>query len=145
MTTVYIKQNIDGSIELAGTVATDEMVADGYKPYSGPLPSQTNTAWLKWDDDKQEVVEDTTARQEAELAMIRSQRDRLLAETDWVATKAFESGTPADPQWVEYRQALRDMPNKYVVGQPIVWPTAPGALSTRVDYTLNDQSATVEQ
>lgn len=145
MTTVYIKKNSDGSVELAGTVATDEMLEGGYQPYSGPLPERTNVIWLMWDGDKKEVVENIELRQQTELAAIRRQRDQLLAETDWVTTKAFESGAPADPQWIEYRQALRDMPNNYVVGQPIVWPTAPGALSTRVEYTLDDQPITVEQ
>lgn len=145
MTTVYIKKNSDGSVELAGTVATDEMLEGGYQPYSGPLPERTNVIWLMWDGDKKEVVENIELRQLTELAAIRRQRDQLLAETDWVTTKAFESGAPADPQWVEYRQALRDMPNNYVVGQPMVWPTAPGALSTRVEYTLDDQPITVEQ
>ena len=39
----------------------------------------------------------------------RSQRDRLLAETDWVVIKAQETGVAVDAAWATYRQALRDI------------------------------------
>ena len=42
---------------------------------------------------------------------LRRERDRLLLETDWVVTKATESGVPVSASWVAYRQALRDLPN----------------------------------
>lgn len=57
-------------------------------------------------------------------ARVRYQRDQLLAATDWRVTVAQESGTPMAPEWVLYRQQLRD-----VTEQPdpahIVWPTPP--------------------
>ena len=39
----------------------------------------------------------------------RAQRDRLLAETDWMVTKALESGGTLADNWKTYRQALRDI------------------------------------
>ena len=39
----------------------------------------------------------------------RAQRDRLLAETDWMVTKALESGGALADNWKTYRQALRDI------------------------------------
>lgn len=42
-------------------------------------------------------------------AMHRSQRDNLLAETDWVVIKAQETGVAVDAAWATYRQALRDI------------------------------------
>jgi hypothetical protein len=40
---------------------------------------------------------------------IRSKRDTLLAETDWVVTKAKETGATIPAAWKTYRQALRDI------------------------------------
>ena len=39
----------------------------------------------------------------------RAQRDKLLAETDWMVTKALESGGTLADNWKTYRQALRDI------------------------------------
>lgn len=39
----------------------------------------------------------------------RTQRDTLLAETDWVVIKAQETGVAVDAAWATYRQALRDI------------------------------------
>jgi hypothetical protein len=61
---------------------------------------------------------------DAAWSLVRSQRDRLLTESDWRVTKAVEMGEPMPPGWAAYRQALRD-----VTSQPdpaaIVWPTEP--------------------
>jgi hypothetical protein len=40
---------------------------------------------------------------------VRSQRDTLLAESDWRVIKAQETGIPMSQAWVDYRQALRDI------------------------------------
>lgn len=42
---------------------------------------------------------------------LRRERDRLLAETDWMVVKASESGQMLASEWSVYRQALRDLPN----------------------------------
>lgn len=36
-------------------------------------------------------------------------RREELANTDWVVTKALEAGEPVPQEWVDYRQALRDL------------------------------------
>ena len=43
-------------------------------------------------------------------AIAREDRNRLLSESDWVVVKAQEDGTPVPAEWVEYRNALRDLP-----------------------------------
>ena len=57
---------------------------------------------------------------------IRSQRDRLLTESDWVVVKAKEehanASIPSD--WVDYRTALRDI-TKQSDPDNITWPTKP--------------------
>ena len=87
---------------------------------------------LKWDASKKEVVKDDTAKAAYDLAeewkRIRTERTRLLAETDWVVIKARENGGQVPAAWKTYRVALRDIPSeqsdktKY---SEITWPTRP--------------------
>ena len=39
----------------------------------------------------------------------RSERDKRLADCDWVVIKALEAGTSVASDWVTYRTALRDI------------------------------------
>ena len=52
----------------------------------------------------------------------RSQRNKLLSETDWVVTKAFETSTEIDASPTTYRQALRDVPEQAGFPHDITWP-----------------------
>lgn len=36
-------------------------------------------------------------------------RREELAKTDWIVTRALESGQPVPQEWIDYRQALRDL------------------------------------
>jgi hypothetical protein len=58
-------------------------------------------------------------------ADIRSKRNGLLAETDWVVVKAQEVGEAVPAAWVTYRQALRDLPANTADPTKIVFPDAP--------------------
>ena len=51
---------------------------------------------------------------------VRSERDRLLTDTDWRAT----SDRTLTDNWRDYRQALRDIPTQ-TDPYNITWPTAP--------------------
>ena len=44
------------------------------------------------------------------MRLLRIERDRLLATTDWVSTRSVDSGTPVSQEWVAYREALWDLP-----------------------------------
>lgn len=86
-----------------------------------------NDQIVKWKDEReqpsQEVIDQKIAELEAAepLRLLREERDRRLASTDWRATIDY----PGDDQtaWLEYRQALRDVtkqdPNN------ITWPEEP--------------------
>lgn len=43
------------------------------------------------------------------LSNLRAKRDLLLNQTDWIVTKAKETGTTIPTAWKTYRQALRDI------------------------------------
>ena len=62
---------------------------------------------------------------------VRAHRDALLAESDWVVTKAIEQnaqdglGVQIPVVWLDYRQALRDIPQQPGFPDNVTWPTAP--------------------
>ena len=95
-----------------------------------PEPGYKGGLHLKWDGTK--IVKDDEAKAAWELAwewtLIRRERTRLLAETDWVVIKARENGGQVPAAWKTYRVALRNIPSeqsdatKY---SEITWPTRP--------------------
>ncbi len=62
-------------------------------------------------------------------AALRAERDRRLAETDWIVARAYERGEPVPEAWVAYRQTLRDLPeqltDEQVLAGDIPWPEPP--------------------
>ena len=56
---------------------------------------------------------------------VRNGRDQLLTETDWVVVKHNELGTPIPQEWLDYRQALRDIPLQTGFPEEIEWPQEP--------------------
>lgn len=62
------------------------------------------------------------------LEQINSQeRDRKLSESDWIVAYSIEKGTEIPAEWIEYRQALRDIKKheKWPVLKDQDWPTKP--------------------
>ena len=60
-----------------------------------------------------------------ELMMLREERNKKLAATDWVVTKAFETGSSVPESWKTYRQALRDLPANTSDPSNPTWPSKP--------------------
>tara|TARA_B100002019_G_C21252435_1_gene591910 strand:+ start:1764 stop:2042 length:279 start_codon:yes stop_codon:yes gene_type:complete len=48
---------------------------------------------------------------EEKMVFLRMERNRLLNETDWIVTKAKETGGTIPSAWKTYRQELRDLTN----------------------------------
>ena len=46
------------------------------------------------------------------LKLLREERNRLIAETDWTQLKDITLDSIREKNWKEYRQALRDLPAK---------------------------------
>ncbi len=55
------------------------------------------------------------------LASLRTKRNELLFKTDW----RFMSDQTPTKEWIDYRQALRDLPNNTVDPENPIWPTPP--------------------
>lgn len=58
-------------------------------------------------------------------ANIRAYRGRLLQESDWVVSKAYEAGEPVPEIWATYRQALRAITDQEGFPYSVTWPTKP--------------------
>ena len=93
--------------------------------YGGKVVQNLDNQLAYWD-----VSGDTPSKDTDQLAAdilagkwaaIRTQRDTLLAQSDWMASSDV---TMSDP-WTVYRKALRDLPASKSDPDDIVWPTAP--------------------
>ena len=97
---------------------------------------------IMWDDENQRIpTEDEVNEKLKELQtnepfkLLREERNRRLAECDWVVTKYAEYGYNIPKEWRLYRQALRDLPS--ITYNPeldefgnlkmdsVAWPTPP--------------------
>lgn len=82
---------------------------------------KVNGSWVeKWIsiDASPEEIQTRTINQERD---IRSQRDNMLAETDW----RFRSDMNPSQEWINYCQALRDIPAQEGFPWNVVWPEMP--------------------
>ena len=76
-----------------------------------------------------------TAMNTAEpMRLLRVERDKRIAKSDWRGTKANETGISMSPEWKTYRQSLRDLPSSAnpalgddggLDASSVTWPTPP--------------------
>ena len=87
-----------------------------------PTDDEINTKYNEWNTSKYP------------MKLLRDERDRLIAESDWRVIKAKETSTNISTTWKTYRQALRDLPstqtpvldsNSPVGISSVTWPTPP--------------------
>ena len=71
------------------------------------------------------VVDYSAVGPVVELLMLREERNKKLAATDWVVTKALETGSSVPESWKTYRQALRDITSSTQSIFSVTWPTEP--------------------
>jgi len=93
--------------------------------YGGKVVQNLDNQLAYWDvsgdtpsKDTDQLAADTLA---GKWAAIRTQRDTLLAQSDWMAS----SDVTMSDTWTAYRKALRDLPASKSDPDDIVWPTAP--------------------
>lgn len=100
----------------ATTIAPPTVGADEYTVFNG-------TAWNVVKARADENQPEPTAE---ELAlMIRAQRDRLLAETDYLLMPDYPIAGEALDALAVYRQALRDITKQETFPQSVTWPEKP--------------------
>ena len=74
---------------------------------------------LEWLDETQtkpteEEINQKVSELEAQepFTLLRAERNRLIAETDWTQLKDIDLDIIRERNWKNYRQALRDLPAK---------------------------------
>ena len=99
-------------------------------------------AGLEWLDETQtKPTEEEINAKLAELEaaepfrVLREERNRRLAQCDWIVTNNAEYGQNISKEWRAYRQALRDLPsityrpelngNGTLKMDSVAWPTPP--------------------
>lgn len=111
--------NMSGSFICRGETSYENFVWDT-ELYKGSIPTKTEVMTKA-----QELFDKEAMRR------LRIERDNLLASTDWVVTKASETGVAETDAWKEYRQALRDLPSTSTPEldgpsiKNVTWPTIP--------------------
>ena len=56
---------------------------------------------------------------------LRARRNTLLATSDWTQLQDARLSLEKKQAWVDYRQALRDLPETVTDPMAVVWPLAP--------------------
>ena len=98
---------------------------------------------IEWLDKAQTIPseEDVTAKYnqlqgEEPLRLLREERNKLIAETDWTQLKDIELDIIRERDWKNYRQALRDLPsisrptldeNGNLDMSSVTWPDKPSS------------------
>ncbi len=88
--------------------------------YTGTIPTKAEV-----DAEQQKLLDGEAMRR------LRIHRDNLLKETDWIVTKASETGVAETTAWKTYRQQLRDLPSSATPEidgmfiKNVTWPTKP--------------------
>jgi hypothetical protein len=104
MNTIVIFRDQDGKITGAASHAENgEVVPVDFPEYQEWLSSSNNIS--NW-------------------AIVRSRRDQLLKDSDW-AIMSDATPKPSKEAWLSYRQALRDLPEKFEKPEQVVWPKIP--------------------
>ena len=114
--------NKSGAFMCQGESSYENMVWDT-NIVTGTLPTKTEVM-----NKAQELYDGEAMRR------LRVHRDNLLRDTDWVVTKASETGIAETDAWKTYRQALRDLPASATPKldssfkldlTSVTWPTEP--------------------
>lgn len=101
---VYLLDNLDGN----GPTIDKWNIKDKAKPTTEQLDALDTKAKAR-DDQK-------------ELENVRIERNRLLAETDWMC---FPDSPTMSDAWKKYRQDLRDITKTATSLDDVKWPTKP--------------------
>ena len=99
-------------------------MANGYKMIDDKLVQLTDAEQKEFDARNKAWADGQADR---DLSELRTQRNSLLAQTDWVVIKEREEGGSVSnfADWKKYRQELRDITKTYKSLDKVKWPTAP--------------------
>ena len=92
------------------------------KVEQAPQPTNKNGSWVLAWSITSKTTEEIQQYDDSVAASIRSQRDSLLAASDWTQVP----DAPVDQAaWAVYRQALRDITTQAGFPHEVIWPVKP--------------------
>ena len=102
---------------------TDRPDVDHTKNVTEGTPMLNGDAWTQVWEVTDATTEEIAARTEDQARSVRSTRNQLIADTDWMAL----SDNTLTPEWAIYRQALRDITDtpKFPWLEDADWPAKP--------------------
>jgi hypothetical protein len=106
---------------------TDRPTVDHTKNVNEGTPVAVNGTWTQVWEVTDATAEEIAERNDQAAASVRTQRDSLLAECDWVVVMHTEKGTNIPLEWEIYRQALRDLTThaNFPYLEEADWPVKP--------------------
>ena len=105
---------------------------------------------LIWSDENvpKPTLEELTTKYEELVAGqplkdLRKERNRRLAEVDWVFSGDYRIDIEIYQEWILYRKALRDLPSTTEDPTNPIWPKKPATVNGKtVDYYERDTQST---
>lgn len=109
-----------------GNNASD-LLARGYIEVPDKPEPANNDEIVEWDYANK--IWNTRTAQPSDFVhdwyLVRTERDRLLEESDIEILKTLESGQAVSQAMQDYRTQLRDIPQTYPNPKDVVWPAKP--------------------
>ena len=102
-----------------------------HKLERGALPVDVNGVWLLPCNVVPLSADEIAERDAAAGSKVRDERDRRLAASDWIIIRETERaaadglGLQVPIVWLNYRQALRDIPSQAGFPHNVTWPSEP--------------------
>jgi len=105
---------------------------------------------LEWNDESQTkpTLEELTVNYQElidaqPLKQLREERNKRLAEVDWIFSSDYRVDTDLYQGWLGYRKALRDLPSTVKDPKNPIWPEKPAtATGQTADYYERDTQST---
>lgn len=124
--TSFPKQISEAVMADFGMLRVSEKPAPEFDPLThfaewGPVPVNEGGQWVLLPTVRELSAEQIADRDAAMAASIRLERDKLLADTDWMAL----SDVTMSAEMAAYRQALRDITAQEGFPHSVNWPVKP--------------------
>lgn len=119
-----VSHHVNLPIDIENSIPEEARLASGWYPVQTDKPDSFRADIEVWESETFEVKDDYVLRTLVKRAKTQEELDKekaewwkghrlernfKLAETDWIITRYLERGQTIPTDWIEYRQALRDI------------------------------------
>lgn len=124
--TSFPEQISEATMAEFGMVAVTERPAPDFDPLThfaewGPVPVKEGEQWFLLATVRELSEAQIAEREASSAASVRSERNDLLAQTDWTAL----CDVSMNAEMLAYRQELRDITSQVGFPNNVAWPTKP--------------------